>query len=154
MERLLSHLKQQKYIKRQAVLQLEKYTGIARQHIWYEYVKGNIERIGKQDGKVVYLFTGHECLVQTNDVDNALIEFGPKGETLGFDVDNLTYGSDKSDEEQAALIRQLTAQFYIKRIDPVLYPFLKRLTRAVRYHFLSWEEEADVRLADRYILLE
>ncbi len=151
-EHLIEYLQKQKCEKIKAICILENFLNTAREEIYYEYIRGNIPQHASSASMVKYYFHGNDCHV-TDGVINAQIEFGPKGETLGFDKYNLCYPLNKKIQKINLLISTLVSTSKVKIIDDDLYKLSQNKHMGIILSDLSVEEQIDLVIADRYILI-
>jgi len=152
-KKIKSILYEQLLYKKVASKLLAKHFNCKESELFYLYQKNQLPQTGHLSKDIHYFFHGLECSMK-NDKEgwNITLDFGPKGNTLAFDMGTLCYELSIDMRNCDHFIQILLQNNVIKLADEKLYNLLKDNPNFNDWH--SEEEEIDAMVADRFILIE
>lgn len=154
---LVNRLFEQRKIRKQAAHIVAEFHNIQPECLIYMYLKQEIPYFVHIDENTYYAFHGRECSVKTQEwkVD---IEFGIRGCYTAFSKGTIALINDTPYEEANNLIDLLLENNIIQFIDQDFLFLSEKINQIENSEQLlselSFEEQVDLSVADRYVLVE
>lgn len=156
---LLNQLSTQKYLSQKGITLIANLYKVPPEELIYLYLQGDIPQVHHFDKNKFYAFHGRECAVKTKDwhVD---IEFGIHGSYSAISFGTLSLMSQEFNQDVNTLIEELIQSHIIELPDEKFLALSEQIITLSTteqdeiMQKLSFKEQVDLAVADRFIILD